>query len=34
LAAGDVRPTTEQLVARPEDGAFTVDKMRWGLAPY
>jgi putative SOS response-associated peptidase YedK len=30
----DVRPTTEQLVARLEDGAWTVDRMRWGLVPF
>jgi putative SOS response-associated peptidase YedK len=30
----DVRPTTEQLVARLEDGAFVLDKMRWGLVPF
>lgn len=29
----DVRPTTAQLVARIEDGAFHLEKMRWGLVP-
>ncbi len=30
----DVRPTTRQLVARLEDGGWTVEKMRWGLVPF
>jgi putative SOS response-associated peptidase YedK len=29
----DVRPTTEQLVARIEDGQWTLEKMRWSLVP-
>lgn len=29
----DVRPTTRQLVARLQDGAWTLDAMRWGLVP-
>src|SRR4051812_11918853 len=30
----DVRPTTKQLVARIEDGAWKVEAMRWGLVPF
>ena len=31
----DVRPTTEQVVARlDQDGEWTLDKMRWGLVPF
>jgi putative SOS response-associated peptidase YedK len=30
----DVRPTTRQLVARIEDGAWILDPMRWGLIPF
>lgn len=30
----DVRPTTEQLVAHVHDGAWTLEKMRWGLVPF
>tara|TARA_R110002124_G_scaffold1527_3_gene9181 strand:+ start:898 stop:1554 length:657 start_codon:yes stop_codon:yes gene_type:complete len=29
----DVRPTTRQLVARLQDGAWTGETMRWGLVP-
>jgi putative SOS response-associated peptidase YedK len=29
----DVRPTTAQLVAKVEDGAWTLEKKRWGLVP-
>jgi len=29
----DVRPTTPQLVARVEDGAWVLEKKRWGLVP-
>lgn len=29
----DVRPTTRQLTARIENGAFVVEPMRWGLIP-
>lgn len=29
----DVRPTTRQLVARLEDGAWTLELKRWGLVP-
>ncbi len=29
----DVRPTTRQLVARLQDGTWTLDAMRWGLVP-
>ena len=30
----DVRPTTPQLNARLEDGAWVLEKMRWGLVPF
>lgn len=30
----DVRPTTQQVFARLEDGAWVVEKGRWGLVPY
>jgi putative SOS response-associated peptidase YedK len=30
---GDVRPTTRQLVARIEDGEWTLEMKRWGLVP-
>ncbi len=30
----DVRPTTAQATARIENGAWVVEKMRWGLVPY
>ena len=30
----DVRPTTQQLVARLEEGEWRLDKMRWGLVPF
>lgn len=30
----DVRPTTSQITARLEDGAWTLEKMRWGLVPF
>ena len=30
----DVRPTTQQLVARVEEGAWALERMRWGLVPY
>lgn len=30
----DVRPTTSQLVARIEDGAWDLERMRWGLVPF
>jgi putative SOS response-associated peptidase YedK len=30
----DVRPTTAQLAARVEDGAWVLEKMRWGLVPF
>ena len=30
----DVRPTTPQLVARVENDAWTLEKMRWGLVPF
>ena len=30
----DVRPTTPQLVARLDDGAWLLEKKRWGLVPY
>lgn len=30
----DVRPTTRQVTARLEDGAFHLEPMRWGLVPY
>lgn len=30
----DVRPTTQQVVARLDDGAWRLDKMRWGLVPH
>jgi len=29
----DVRPTDPQWVARLDDGAFVLDRMRWGLIP-
>lgn len=29
-----VRPTTNQVVAHIEHGAWTVEKMRWGLVPF
>lgn len=29
----DVRPTTNQVVAHIDNGAWTVEKMRWGLGP-
>jgi len=32
--SADVRPTTAQLTARIEDGAWTLEKMRWGLVPF
>ncbi len=30
----DVRPTTRQITARLEDGAWAVEPMRWGLVPF
>ncbi|WP_374471193.1 SOS response-associated peptidase [Phenylobacterium sp.] len=33
-AHDDVRPTTPQLTARIEDGAWRLEKMRWGLVPF
>lgn len=30
----DVRPTTRQVTARWEDGAFHLEPMRWGLVPF
>jgi len=30
----DVRPTTQQIFARLEDGAWIVEKGRWGLVPH
>ncbi len=30
----DVRPTTPQLTARLEEGAWVLEKMRWGLVPF
>ncbi|QQQ19714.1 SOS response-associated peptidase [Brevundimonas vitis] len=30
----DVRPTTAQVTARIEDGAWVLEKMRWGLVPF
>lgn len=30
----DVRPTTQQLFARIEDGSWVLEKGRWGLVPY
>jgi putative SOS response-associated peptidase YedK len=30
----DVRPTTQQATARLEDGAWVLEKMRWGLVPF
>lgn len=30
----DVRPTTAQATVRLEDGAWVVEKMRWGLVPF
>ncbi|MNS57156.1 putative SOS response-associated peptidase YedK [compost metagenome] len=30
----DVRPTTNQLIARLDDGGWVVEKMRWGLVPF
>lgn len=30
----DVRPTTQQLTARLEDGAWVLERMRWGLVPF
>ncbi len=30
----DVRPTTQQLFARLDDGEWIVEKGRWGLVPY
>jgi len=32
--SADVRPTTPQLTARMEDGAWVLEKMRWGLVPF
>jgi putative SOS response-associated peptidase YedK len=29
----DVRPTTEQVTARMEEGGWVLQKMRWGLVP-
>jgi putative SOS response-associated peptidase YedK len=31
--SADVRPATRQLTARIKDGAWTLEKMRWGLVP-
>lgn len=30
----DVRPTTAQVTARLQDGAWVLEKMRWGLVPF
>jgi putative SOS response-associated peptidase YedK len=30
----DVRPTTPQVTARLQDGAWVLEKMRWGLVPF
>lgn len=30
----DVRPTTHQVTARLENGAWELEKMRWGLVPF
>lgn len=30
----DVRPTTPQLTARLEEGAWVLEKQRWGLVPF
>jgi putative SOS response-associated peptidase YedK len=30
----DVRPTTQQVTARLQDGGWIVEKMRWGLVPF
>jgi putative SOS response-associated peptidase YedK len=30
----DIRPTTQQLVARPADGGVELVDMRWGLVPF
>lgn len=30
----DVRPTTSQVTARLENGAWVLEKMRWGLVPF
>ena len=30
----DVRPTTNQLIARVEDGGWVLEKARWGLVPF
>lgn len=30
----DVRPTTQQLFARLEDGDWVIDRGRWGLVPF
>lgn len=30
----DVRPTTKQVTARLEDGAWVLEPMRWGLVPF
>ena len=30
----DVRPTTRQVTARLDDGAFHLEPMRWGLVPF
>lgn len=30
----DVRPTTQQLTARLDEGSWVVEKMRWGLVPF
>jgi putative SOS response-associated peptidase YedK len=30
----DVRPTTSQLTARLKGGAWVLQKMRWGVAPF
>jgi len=33
-SSDDVRPTTLQVAARVEDGAWVLEKERWGLVPY
>ncbi len=30
----DVRPTTAQVTARLQDGAWVLEKMRWGMVPF
>lgn len=30
----DIRPTSRQWVARPDEGGFTLERMRWGLVPF